>query len=180
MTPLPYVAAQEPGCHRLTECWLPVVGKHHIERRRHRTVSSLHSAPKCSFLLQPSTPGRHSSPIVSRHHFSVYIIQVVCLSNSSPISVISSIMKFATVGLLSFAQSIVLGSPSPSSYPVRRDVDLQWTVQAFPNGPFIHVNGTIEQVYSHVLKINPSFDKEFVPGHLPDEDPWSPPLQAPF
>ncbi|KAK0671569.1 hypothetical protein QBC41DRAFT_385614 [Cercophora samala] len=77
-------------------------------------------------------------------------------------------MKLTAVAVLSFAQSIALGAPSvPVLYD---DVELQWTVQAFPTGPFIHLNGTIEQVHAQILKINPSFDKAYPPMYLPDTE----------
>ncbi|KAK0714414.1 heterokaryon incompatibility protein-domain-containing protein [Apiosordaria backusii] len=59
---------------------------------------------------------------------------------------------------------IVVGStlaapPRPSaSY---RDVELEWRVQAFPHGPYILLNGTIEQVRDQLLTINPRFDADF-------------------
>ncbi|KAL7908091.1 hypothetical protein GGI35DRAFT_486226 [Trichoderma velutinum] len=40
--------------------------------------------------------------------------------------------------------------------------EFQWEVQAFVDGPKMNISGTIEQVYSKLLKLNPDWDEHFM------------------
>ncbi|EHK44629.1 hypothetical protein TRIATDRAFT_39606, partial [Trichoderma atroviride IMI 206040] len=40
-------------------------------------------------------------------------------------------------------------------------IELQWEVETTPGGPTVLVNGTIEQVYDKLTKINPNFTTEY-------------------
>ncbi|KAJ0339264.1 hypothetical protein COL922a_004649 [Colletotrichum nupharicola] len=39
--------------------------------------------------------------------------------------------------------------------------DVEWDVQAFPGGPMLTLNGTVEQVYQALVDINPNYDADF-------------------
>jgi len=41
--------------------------------------------------------------------------------------------------------------------------ELTWEVQAFPDGPFLNISGSIEKVHAELLKINPNLDEDFAP-----------------
>lgn len=40
-------------------------------------------------------------------------------------------------------------------------VPVQWNVQAFPEGPTLNLTGTIQEVHSKLLDINPNYDADF-------------------
>ncbi|KDN65352.1 hypothetical protein CSUB01_08374 [Colletotrichum sublineola] len=40
-------------------------------------------------------------------------------------------------------------------------IDLEWEVQAFPDGPILTIGGTVEQIYDTLVKINPNYDVDF-------------------
>ncbi|KAL9048810.1 MAG: hypothetical protein Q9162_007541 [Coniocarpon cinnabarinum] len=56
-------------------------------------------------------------------------------------------------------------SPSPSTgIPEGYElVDMTWSVQAHPNGPYHELNGTIEQVRAQLKEMNPDFERDFPP-----------------
>ncbi|KXX78412.1 hypothetical protein MMYC01_205883 [Madurella mycetomatis] len=69
-------------------------------------------------------------------------------------------MLYRTTILASaFLANLVLGLEAPiPGYGVE---EIQWEVQAFPDGPMMNITGTLEHVYSELTKINPNYD-EFV------------------
>ncbi|KAL7908090.1 hypothetical protein GGI35DRAFT_480810 [Trichoderma velutinum] len=65
-------------------------------------------------------------------------------------------LAFSAVGA-QVASGSILTAPIPG-YKV---VTLKYEVQAFPGGPKMNMTGTIEEVRSELLKINPNLDKDF-------------------
>ncbi|KAK6223486.1 hypothetical protein QIS74_03430 [Colletotrichum tabaci] len=40
-------------------------------------------------------------------------------------------------------------------------VDLEWNVQALPDGPTINLNDSVQKVYESLLELNPKYDADF-------------------
>ncbi|GAB1309857.1 Ecp2 effector protein domain-containing protein [Madurella fahalii] len=66
-------------------------------------------------------------------------------------------MLYRTTILASaFLANLVLGLDAPiPGYGVE---EIQWEVQAFPDGPMMNITGSLEQVRSELIKINPNYD----------------------
>ncbi|KAK4198294.1 hypothetical protein QBC40DRAFT_256168 [Triangularia verruculosa] len=80
-------------------------------------------------------------------------------------------MKLAPVVVLSL-QGVALAAPATPTVQQADDVDLIWHVRAFPGGPLLQLNGTIQQVHGQLLKINPEFDHVFgISDHLTHASP---------
>ncbi|KAF6780850.1 hypothetical protein CMUS01_16802, partial [Colletotrichum musicola] len=82
----------------------------------------------------------------------------------------STIVLGASVGLASFVQASPLSGPATAPVLTEAELfagsgytvsDLEWEVKAFPDGPTITLNGTVEQVYSGLLELNPNYDADF-------------------
>ncbi|KAL4887678.1 hypothetical protein BJY04DRAFT_212707 [Aspergillus karnatakaensis] len=43
-----------------------------------------------------------------------------------------------------------------------------WSLQAFPNGPFLNFTGTVETIYEELLRLNPNYEHEDWPEDLED------------
>ncbi|KAK4446609.1 hypothetical protein QBC34DRAFT_382959 [Podospora aff. communis PSN243] len=66
--------------------------------------------------------------------------------------------------LLAFAALVVAALAAPLAdngelIPGYKIVDLEWSVQAFPNGEYINVTGTVEEMIAHLNTINPDYEK---------------------
>ncbi|KAH8898684.1 hypothetical protein GQ53DRAFT_777319 [Thozetella sp. PMI_491] len=65
---------------------------------------------------------------------------------------------FAVISLArAVGNAVAIDAPIPG-YGVE---DLQWEVQAFPDGPKMNVTGTVEQVRAQLTKLNPNYGLEF-------------------
>ncbi|KAL0929823.1 uncharacterized protein CTRU02_215253 [Colletotrichum truncatum] len=51
--------------------------------------------------------------------------------------------------------------------------DFQWEVPAFPSGPALVLNGSIEQVYQQLLEVNPNYDTDFPLVSMKEETRWT-------
>ncbi|KAF6792685.1 hypothetical protein CSOJ01_14091 [Colletotrichum sojae] len=81
-----------------------------------------------------------------------------------------NIVLGASVGLASLAQASPLSDPASAPVLTEAELfagsgytvsDLEWDVKAFPDGPTITLNGTVEQVYSGLLELNSNCDADF-------------------
>ncbi|KAF6822415.1 hypothetical protein CPLU01_12029 [Colletotrichum plurivorum] len=78
-------------------------------------------------------------------------------------------MHYATVALTAFAAMLSGAAAAPavsepnydSPLPGYKLVPAQWETQAFVDGPFIQLEGTIQEVRAELIKINPNYDADF-------------------
>lgn len=69
-------------------------------------------------------------------------------------------------------------APSQSNHATKPDigvpgafeVPVEWDVQAFPEGPTLQINGTVQEVYKRLLEINPKYSLDPY-GSLESRDP---------
>ncbi|TDZ19976.1 hypothetical protein Cob_v006955 [Colletotrichum orbiculare MAFF 240422] len=64
-------------------------------------------------------------------------------------------------GLSLTAAAAVVSPPISDGLENYQIVDMQWELQAFPSGPFVLLNGTIEEAHQQLLAINPNYDAQF-------------------
>ncbi|KAL4773045.1 hypothetical protein BDW60DRAFT_32823 [Aspergillus nidulans var. acristatus] len=60
----------------------------------------------------------------------------------------------------------VLNNPGPSEFPRSPHPgygvqDFTWEMDTTPGGPTVLLNGTVQEIYAELLKINPSYDGDF-------------------
>jgi hypothetical protein len=57
-------------------------------------------------------------------------------------------------------------SDVPEGYGVET---IEWDVQVTPNGKFVTLNGTLEEVHAELLELNPRWDEDFLTDETEDE-----------
>ncbi|KAF6790366.1 hypothetical protein CSOJ01_14557, partial [Colletotrichum sojae] len=78
-------------------------------------------------------------------------------------------MRYAAVALTAFAAMLSGAAAAPtttepnydSPQPGYKLVPAQWETQAFVDGPFIKLEGTVQEVRAELIKINPNYDADF-------------------
>ncbi|KAK3986178.1 hypothetical protein QBC44DRAFT_248763 [Cladorrhinum sp. PSN332] len=71
-------------------------------------------------------------------------------------SLIALLAPLGTFGVQ--ASKIPQLSPEPGVIPGYEVVPLVWEMETSPGGPTVYLNGTVEEVYSQLLEINPQYE----------------------
>ena len=61
------------------------------------------------------------------------------------------------------AQTRAHGLQAGARIPGRNVVELSWEVPISPGGPVVTLNGTVQEVYAQLLKINPNYGSQLGP-----------------